>query len=128
MAGEREGRQGGLAGPAGLEARCDAASSGSRRATRSKTRCWSRKLCSICRPPLAGSPPLETHFDPKRARSTVAAGRPRRHACFVRTMSLLLLIAAAAEGFQKPSERMPSDLHGPRPLPDDPDALAAVQQ
>ena len=48
-------------------------------------------------------------------------------ACFVRAMSLLLLVAAA-EGFQKPSERLPSDLHGPRPLPDDPDALAAVQQ
>ena len=42
-------------------------------------------------------------------------------------MSLLLLVAAT-DGFQKPSDRMPSDLHGPRPLPDDPDALAAVQQ
>ena len=48
-------------------------------------------------------------------------------ACFARAMSLLLLVAAT-DGFQKPSDRMPSDLHGPRPLPDDPDALAAVQQ
>ena len=81
------------------------------------------------------TPPLETHFDPNGARSTAAAGPPRTQAarvgtpmaCFVRAMSLLLLVTAA-EGFQKPSERMPSDLHGPRPLPDDPDALAAVQQ
>ena len=42
-------------------------------------------------------------------------------------MSLLLLVAAT-DGFQKLSDRMPSDLYGPRPLPDDPDALAAVQQ
>ena len=52
----------------------------------------------------------------------------RRHTWFFERAMPLLLLVAAADGFQKPSDRMPFDLHGPLELPDDPEALAAVQQ